>query len=1651
MSKRLTSLLVGAFAVLLLSAPAQAQAVKATKAQASKAIAAYCQQLKLKVDLATSVEFRKLSAEQQAQVVKEAEARIKKNASRNSATLPQAAIAEGKQLTHEGKPAYGKKFNHRPTTSAPLMAPRKAGENVDGNGIITSPAEGEHKFYTREGFAYYYDGYGLQFATQDGAGYAELVECADGTVYFKDIISYYLTGAWVKGTKDGNTITFAAAQPVSYNNSYMATLSVNWGDVTEEGDVIRTADDITFEVDGDVIRLVGSSEEKMLSIFWDDDDSWSGNSDFETVLTLDPTYEPPTLITPPDGVETQIFKLSATQISGSSASGYSANVTVAIDGNDYYIQGMFKSMPNAWIKGTRTGEEIVFPKLQYLGLFQSYNIYLIGVTYYEDNSYDIEDFKMAYDAESKTLYSLNDALANASETEIYYLSWLTEISLPLVAAEEEVAETGAPVDQLPYTNTFNTEEDQAAFGIIDANEDGKTWYFGNGMVNYEYALDMADDWLISPAIYLEAGKNYHFSIDAACYWGYFPERLEVKMGKAPKASEMKQVVIPATDIENEDFQALENETLNVSESGYYHFGVHAISDADMFVLFVDNFLVEPSADFTAPNEVTNLAVESTVTNTPGAVITFNAPTTAINGEPLTENIAKIEIYRDGKLIATLTDIEPGQEIVYEDNDPALTVGTHSYQVIPYNANGIGMKSPVIQVHVSIIIGVPYFADFSSSDAMEAFGVIDANGDGVAWEWYQNGYASVSYNSLEQADDYIVTMPIDMQAGKTYIISADISAQSPYYVPESFEIVVGDQPTADALTTVIVPETDVYQIEPLTYTGTFTCEADGQYYVAVHGVSAPDMFRLNLYTFSITQELTATSLRAPRLSVQPDPYGLDKAVVTLTAPTLTMDGSKVTENIQKIVIYRNGVAYKTLQDVVPGDIKVFTEENIHGAYNYMAVAFDQEGSHGQTTENIKVYVGLDVPSSPSNIIANETVEGIKLSWDAVTTGANGGIIVPDEITYTVYSAHQEPGFFGGMEWVIDEAVATTAETNIELPLDNSIEQTTGAFFIGASNALGESDVYGTLFCVGQPYQMPFEEHFGQTFAYDTWIYFSSDNVMAEYSNESSDDDNSAIQFYSSVDGQYGYFQSGKIAMREGNPTLIVDVKGTGAPKNRFIVKVIDANGKSNTLTSVPVSDEFKTVKVSLADYASDPFVKIQLYCDLKGAGNIIFDNVKVTDLLEYNLTAALEAPKSVKAGETAKVNVIVKNQGERPAKDFTVKLLAGETELINQKVTEDLTSFGTKTFAADFATSIFDNAGDVTLHAEVEYNLELDDEDNVAESVITIKQSSAAQPENVTAQKSGNDVTISWTAPGTSSEEVVEDFEDTDTFPAFSIGGIDENNRYGAFGNWTLYDGNGIGVYGFNGISFDNSYVVQAWQVLNPEAISPEFNSSYAPHSGSQYLISFCPVDESGAPAADHWVISPTLPGIAQTISFWYRTITDQYGAETFEVLYSTTDNKVESFTKLGNYSTTATDWTELSVNLPEGTTYFAIRHTAKDIFGLLIDDITYTRGGGDLTKFNVYVDRELYDDTTATSLVVKNTTAKSFAVSAVYANGQESQPVEVILSGANQEPTSIEELTGKKQPVDIYSLDGKLIRLQATSLQGLKGAYIIEGQKVIVK
>lgn len=1795
MSKKFTSLLVLAAAALLLTVP--------THAQLTKKAAKHNTELKagpLKVNDVQKV----IAAKEKATATFEGQAftGAMHQQVATEATLLKAAInkIESDKAAFEKQMEDNLKGARQLANSVSYGMPRlvsftstqsnnsRRAEAVDEHGIITAPAEGELKYYTREGYAYYYNS-GWKVTSQ--GGHAEVIECADGTVYFKNPVSRLTYGSYIKGTKNGNTITVPAGQPILYDASYDATIDVKKGAFVSGTGFVPNEEqsDIVFTVNGNTLTLEGTSSStyEVLGGFWSDDNSMQ-SGDAETILTYDPEYTPASTdpIVAPAGLVTETWN---TKIDG-----VVSTATIGFDNNDVYVKGLFADYPDAWIKGTIDGATVTFAKLQFVGTYQSYNIWASGVDQVNNK---LADFVMTYDAAAKTLTG-SDLLLNAADDKIYYLSWFEDVAIQEASFVEPTAQTGANVDAVPYSNALNTEDLFAEFGVLDSNNDGSTWAFDASYGAY-YRWNSANngnDWLISPAIKLEAGKKYHFAIDAKSAGSGFPERFEVLIGTEAKASALTQSVIPATEVGSTDYVTYENDAVAVAETGYYHFGIHAISDADMFRLMVANFLVEAGVEATAPAAVTDLAVAQTPEKLE-AVVSFKAPTKTVGGADLTD-LTKIDVLRDGKVIKSLGGAEPiswdasaqgyenaqdvaaidfgggftatldgggntntpkyytsgtalrmyaknsmtlkgtaikkvvftfkdknvleanvgtlaidgmtgtwtgnADEIVFTVTDGSgnqariqkieiegaaagltpgaeysyvdaedLTVGTHVYQVIPYNTSGVGVKSEEKSIFISVSLEAPYTFDFSQN-LLDLFNVIDNNEDGKTWLWSSSNGAYYPYHGTNAADDYLITLPFNLKAGKRYNVIVNAKGSASY--PERFEVKAGKEATVAGLTEQVIAPTDLNTGEFDDYEGVFAPEEDGLYYFAIHAISDADMLNLQVKTLAIelAPELTAPAAVAD-LTATPGAEGALEATLAFTAPSKDIKGDALTGNVD-VKIYRDNELVNTLEGVAAGAAASWKDTEVENGttYTYYVVAANESGD-GLKSEKVKVFVGEDAFGTVENIqITGSTASTISFSWDPVT-GANGGYVNAAAAKYAIVSTHVETVLFWQV-LVIDEILATvTGETSATVNYDvNAGDQGYKYFGVLAYKedtelpAAGDEYAGGyTYALVGAPYELPMFESFTDK----TMHYLWDSNAQLIVDEVSSDDDGVAVDLLADEAGIVT-FESGKININgTANPTLLFNAKSPNISK--LYVYASKNGGEMSPVAELDLTEDYQTFKVSLANLANNAnYVQFALVAQyttpytVDDEGNLVdlgdyytLDEIRVMDLFEYNLVADIKAPKSVVAGQKAKVVATVTNYGENAAKDYTVTVKAGENVLTTVIGSDELAPFAKDEIEVEYETSIFDEAGDVTLTVDVDYENELNPDDNTASTIITVKEPTAGAPASLAAvDKGAEGVELTWAMPAASraADAVTEDFEDTDVFEPFSLGGITAENHNGAFGDWKLYDGNGITVYGFNGLQFPNNYQPAAWQVFTTVGDGAAFADNYPANSGDQYLISFCPAEENNTPAADHWLISPELSGAAQTISFFARIITAQYGPETFEVWASTTDDNVESFTKVADYSTEAVEWTEFTADLPAGAKYFAIRHTSVDIFGLLIDDVTFAAAGATApvpTSFNIYFEKDKVasvegDKTTYTVAVDKLTAGEhTFAVTAVYATGAESKPVTATVTVT----TDIRQIAADGKAVDIYSVDGKLVRSQATSLDGLKGLYIVDGKKIMVK
>ena len=369
---------------------------------------------------------------------------------------------------------------------------------------------------------------------------------------------------------------------------------------------------------------------------------------------------------------------------------------------------------------------------------------------------------------------------------------------------------------------------------------------------------------------------------------------------------------------------------------------------------------------------------------------------------------------------------------------------------------------------------------------------------------------------------------------------------------------------------------------------------------------------------------------------------------------------------------------------------------------------------------------------------------------------------------------------------------------------------------------------------------------------------------------------------------------------------------------------------------------------------------------------------------HDLKAYVTAPSQIYKGQTATVSAKVTNIGDFVETGYTVKIYANGTEISSQTVNESLILGASKMFTAEYTAT---DVGTVNFTMTVTCaNTDGNEANNSATTAMSVIAEPA--PENVAATDGDHSSTVTWEAPTIAPITVTEDFENLNVFPSFQLGGITATQHTGAFGDWTLYDPTGSQVWGSNQEDWENESKPQAWMPFNPTAIE----SATTAHSGDQYMESICPL--TNGVSADSWLISPELSGNAQTITYWERVITSAYGDETYQVLASSTDNNPASFELVTTINSSELDWVERSVNLPANTKYFAIRHTSYDIFGLLIDDITYEIAGEQPVSYNVYLDGVLQGNVDSNTFTYNFSDVEygehTCAISAVYAGDLES-------------------------------------------------------------
>lgn len=248
--------------------------------------------------------------------------------------------------------------------------------------------------------------------------------------------------------------------------------------------------------------------------------------------------------------------------------------------------------------------------------------------------------------------------------------------------------------QVPFTEGFDTAEDFNLWTVEDLNG-GATWFHHNGSnpvsdpcATYKYDEDKlpGDDWLISPAISLKAGETYKLGYSWRVYNKSYKESFDIVLGTAPNSASMSMPLASHVNVVNTTVETGEV-GFTVPADGLYYLGIHCLSASYQWQLYIDNVGIS-EIDAGVPAPVADLRLTPAAGGSRNVTVAFTAPSETAKGNHLEPGFTAT-VQRDGTLVATYRNVNPGQKFEFTD-DRISADGVVTYTVSCSNSFGSGV-------------------------------------------------------------------------------------------------------------------------------------------------------------------------------------------------------------------------------------------------------------------------------------------------------------------------------------------------------------------------------------------------------------------------------------------------------------------------------------------------------------------------------------------------------------------------------------------------------------------------------------------------------------------------------------------------------------------------------------------------------------------------------------------------------------------------------------------------------------------------------------------------------------------------------------------------------------------------------------------------
>lgn len=320
------------------------------------------------------------------------------------------------------------------------------------------------------------------------------VDGDDGYVYLSHMASEYPVNTWTRFKKEGNTLVMEGVQAIyiEYDYDYEEELMVYLAPM----EVVINENNVgTFVVPEDCRYVLNVGEDGSLTAAdpkmllgvcvhtldeeLEGNDVWIwkgfGDRDVKMVPALGEQ------VSLPEGIEVANWVMTDQYVNDF--------VQVAIDGDDFYLCGFDRSLPDAWVKGKIADGKVTFPSGQYLGADMDifYYSYFCGAEFsdaLDDNGETYRSCAYAdnavflYDPENGRITSENDKgyIINSTASVLFPLYFYEDVTVGIQHRNPESAPE-APYDLVFIEDPYSG--DSVWFQIPNVDVDGNILYVSN--------------------------------------------------------------------------------------------------------------------------------------------------------------------------------------------------------------------------------------------------------------------------------------------------------------------------------------------------------------------------------------------------------------------------------------------------------------------------------------------------------------------------------------------------------------------------------------------------------------------------------------------------------------------------------------------------------------------------------------------------------------------------------------------------------------------------------------------------------------------------------------------------------------------------------------------------------------------------------------------------------------------------------------------------------------------------------------------------------------------------------------------------------------------------------------------------------------------